>query len=192
MPNLEAITLIVNAALKAGNFASMKFQRGRFLGIADDQRTRVESGEYVRPGIIDNDGQVTNIALDDKYPYTIYHKIDALAYELDDYGKPGDFLRETASMRMVFLGDQRKVKTRPEEMAAFAVLNIPREFTSAQYAPLNLTSAVIQVDEANMNKYEVWTKEFENVPESLKPFSIVFAIPYRIVTTFNKKCYTDC
>src|SRR4029077_3153187 len=152
VPKILEISQIINASLLAGNFRFKKLSTGRILTIADDIRTDNENGVTKRPGIVDNEGRITSIAVDDKYPFTLYHKVDKLDYKLLEYGPPGSGLEETAQMRMIFLGDQKKLKTRQEEMAAFAVLDIPKELQPAQYQPLTLTSVRIEVDEVDNDR----------------------------------------
>lgn len=196
MPNLEQITTLINTGISTGRFKSMKFSTGRYLTVADAVKTEpAEGSPFMRPGIIDNEGHVTSIAIDDKYPFTIYHVIDRLEYTPDQYGSPnkaGWGVQETAEMRLVFLGDQKKMKVRPEQVAAALQMDMLRELTPAQWALLSLTSATIEVTDTNLDKYAVWSKEFEGCPDKVKPQHMLLAISYRIVSTFNNKCFSIC
>lgn len=197
MPALNSISLLINTALQKGHFSSRRFNPTSFNAIADPMKVVEEKDgqtiEYTIPTIINNDGEGTQIVFDDKYSAQGYHRIIMPAYSAPDpaYGKPGKDIQEIADMKFVFMGDRSQMKVRQEEVIAAAVYDFPKEFLPSEYKPLGLTSCVIEMGTVEQNMYEVFVSEWNGRDYDLTTSSILFAINYRIVSTYSK-CLSIC
>src|ERR1017187_242799 len=114
MPNVGSIVSIINQSLLAGNFAARNFQTGDFNLIAEPIKTESERGDSVCPNSIDNNGDAHELVYDDRFPFRIFHLKDGWEYSQapddDNFGNAGDIMRETANMKLVFVGSRKAMK----------------------------------------------------------------------------------
>lgn len=195
MPNLNDITTIINDALKADNFSTSRFQNSRFFGIADRVKITGEETERYDVGVIDNDGEVTSVCYDDTYNLSVYHRVLDIEYQdiaENDYGIPGHTMTEFANMKMIIFGNRAKLKVRPENIIAGAIVDFPKELSIAQITALNLNSCVIEMSRAEVDPYSIWDSEFQGSKYEYDTNTILVSIPYKITSTFNKGCFTIC
>lgn len=195
MPNLNDITLLINQALVADEFASRRFQNAKFNAIAERIKITGEETERWEVAVIDNDGEAQTVCIDDTYAMQVYHRIDSLEYPIvpeNDYGKPGHTMTEVANMRMIFLGDRGRLTVRPENVVAAAVVDFPKEFLPAEITPLQLNSCMIDIGTTELDPYMVWDREFTGSAMELDTNTILCSISYRITSTFNKSCFKLC
>lgn len=195
MPNLDSITTLINSALQSGQFKSRRFQAAKFYEIADPIKTTGEDKERREPYIIDDDGEGTSVVYDDTQALQVYHVVDTIDYKIadpDDYGKPGTTMEETANMRMIFIGSRKRIKVRPENVIAAAIIDFPKEFTPAEVTANGMNSCIIQMQDVESDPYIVWGDQFIGTDFSLGTDTIAFSIKYKIVDTYNKNCFTLC
>lgn len=195
MPNLNDITMIINAALTADEFASRRFQSARFNGVAERIRVDGEEVERWEVAVIDDSGDAVSVCIDDNYSLQVYHRIESLNYpyvEENDYGLTGHTITEVADMRLVFFGDRARLKVRPENIAAAVAVDIPKELVESQFTPLQLNSCFIEIGQPDIDPYSVWDKEFIGSPMKLGTATMMISIPYKITSTFNKTCFQIC
>jgi hypothetical protein len=196
MPNLNSICGLINAALQADQFASRRYQSGQWFEIADPVQTSGESeGDKVEPMILDDFGEGTAVVFDDTSSLVVFHRLDNLQYELgepNDYGAPGTTMREVASMRMMFTASRSKLKSRGEDMVAAAILDFPKEFLPSVISPLGMNSCIIEMGDVETDIYGLWRKEWPGTNMTLATDTVMFQIKYKIVDTFNKKCFQLC
>lgn len=195
MPNLNSITNMINVTLKSGNFKGMKFQSSDWNGISDPVETDKGEGNVImQPMIVDDQGECKMLVFDDVFNMVVFHKVEGLDYEVADpnYGKPGTTIQETAQMKMIFSADRSKLLIRPEDMIAAAVMDIPKEFLPTDISPLGLNSCVIEMGSVNKDPYSVWEENWKGVKFPLSPEDLLFSISYKIVSTFNKCCFSFC
>ncbi len=196
MPNVNALTILINSALQADQFASSRYQSGQWFGIADPVMTTGESESgNIEPMILDDEGEGTPVVFDDTSSLVVFHRLDDLTYEIadpNDYGSPGTTMRETASMRMMFTASRNKLKSRGENMVAAAILDFPKEFLPSVIAPLGMNSCIIEMGDVETDIYSLWNKEWQGTKMMLSTDTVMFQIKYKIVNTFNKKCFSLC
>jgi len=82
MSKYDTIIGYINTGLTSGNFASNRFQRGKFYGITE--LLKLEEGTM--PCVIADNGQATKISIDDNYPFQLYHRILGIEGEEDEAG----------------------------------------------------------------------------------------------------------
>lgn len=195
MPALNQIALLINTALQNGHFAPQRFNPSRFLGIADPMR-RVEEGgkEITTPTIIDNDGDGTEVVMNDKYSAQCYHRVVTPTYLLppdNAYGKAGRDMQEIADCVMVFMGDRSQMKVTQVDCIAAVAYDFPKEFLPSQYSPLGLTSCVIEMGSVEKNPFDVFNTEWQGHDYALETSSILFSINYRVISTYAT-CFAIC
>jgi hypothetical protein len=199
MPNLSAITSVINSALKANSFSSNRFQAAQYNNIAYliSETTSNASGEVTikRPMAVDNFGEGTDVTIDDTFALQVYHRNLALNY-LDDkdnsVGDPGDEIREVADMIMICIGDRAILKVVQEDVAAAIWEDMPRNLTKAQLQSNTLELVVIEPGEVNVNPEEVYNQEYQGVKYQLKPNNFMLSVKYKITTDYRKACFKLC
>lgn len=194
MPAQNDIALLINASLKANNFKSQRFQSGAYFGIAEPIKEISEDGEKTAPYIIDDTGEGTTVVYNDTCPFTVFHRLETPEYNIpvDDYGKPGTTMQETSNMRLVFTGSRGRMKIRPENVAAAIAMDFPKEFTPAQITSLGLNSCIIEMGSVIVDPYTVWSQEWIGHEYDLDTDTIMISVNYRIVSTYNKLCFSLC
>lgn len=203
MPNLRSVIDAINTALSAGPLSTAKFQDARINNLAylvaqdvpNGQGEDTSSERIVRPCIVADDGECTDLTLDDTVGLQLYHRNVGLAYEdrpEEDFGEPGNSTTEIADMVMIVIGDRNRIKVVQEDMAAALWGAMPRTLSSTVLGPLNLQSVDIAPGETNVNSESVWGEEFEGTDYALMPEDFMIAIRYRITTLYSKNCFTLC
>lgn len=193
MPQLDNIVGLINTALQKNPFTGQKYQHANWNGIADPQLTT--SDNSIRPVIIDSDGEEHDLSIDDKYNLQFYHCIKSIDYNIakgSDYGAPGTVIEETAQMEMIFYGSRKNIGLRPEDMIAGAVLWLPKEFLPTQVSSYGLGSCRIELGIVNVDSQKVFAQQYSGKEYFLKTSQFMVSIGYRIISTFNKTCYTIC
>lgn len=185
----------INIDLKTVQFASKRFQKGRFSGIAElivkvdgEQRQTV-------PAIIDNNGQETILIINDKFPFELYHRhISSTVETVDEDEQFGDLVlrQETAQMVMVVLGNRKELKLTKEELITGIMLGMPLEFGQGFLTANSLDNASIIPGTQNLDKEAAWTAEYNTENVKLKPETIFFTFEYEIQTRVNVGCVVIC
>lgn len=183
----------INTGLQAVQFASKKFQKGRFNGIAE-LITKVDGDQrQTMPGFVDNNGTVTNLSIDDKYPFELYHRhlSSTFSEPEDDFG---DFMLrvETANMLMVVAGDRKRLKLTSEEIITGIRLGLSLELGSAFLVTNSLDGAFITPGEVNLSKEDVWNAEYNTLDVKVKPETILLTVAYAIETKTKFNCIEIC
>lgn len=195
MPSLIGITNIINASLQADPFNTQKFQGGSWNGIAEFVYEEIDGVRMKRPTVISEDGDGSDVMVNDTYPMVVYHRIASLTYENEDdwdFGDPNMIKREIANMIMIVFGDRSRLNVTSEDMVATIAANMPASLSSSQYTALQIISAEINVGQPTINKQEVFDQEYEGSEYNLKTNSIFVSIPYTITTSYSKNCFNIC
>lgn len=188
MPHLSTIVADINTALQANPFIGEKYQHAQWNGIADSQLRTADNKTF--PVIVTSAGEETSLTIDDTFNLQFYHCLDRLNYSIapnSDYGKPGTVMQEDAGMQLIFLGDRQSSGLRPEDLIAALALWLPKELTISQ-----LGSCVIVMGDVNIDSMKVFANQYPGSEYKLKPSQFMASISYRIISTYNKTCYTIC
>lgn len=183
----------INTGLKAVQFKAKTFQKGRFSGIAE-LITKVDGDHrQTMPGLVDNNGTVTNLSINDRYPFELYHRHTGSTFtEPED--NFGDFMLrgETANMLMVVAGDRKRLKLTSEEIITGISLGLSLELGSAFLITNLLDSAFITPGEVNLDKEDIWNAEYNTSEVRVKPETILLTIAYAIETKTKFDCINIC
>lgn len=196
MPNLNGVIAIINTAI-GGVLNVEKFQGGELYNQLVELVPEISrEGRTTKPGMVNNYGEVTSVVIDDTLPYQIYHRLTSLnevsVPEEDSFGDEGDFIEETANMVLILISDRNKILMRGEDLLSLISVNIPKKLNSTQNTALNFIGCEINIESANTNMEEVYQGEYSVASYGLKPNSIMYAINYKIITTFGKECFQLC
>lgn len=197
MPNLRAITSIINATLQMGSFSTGRFQGGQYNELAQlvMESDKDDSNIIKRPMIVNNNGQGTDVIINDKFPIQVYHRTTSLNYEqgeADDFGDAGTTTIEIAEMIMIIIGDRKRLKVVQEDLAASVISDMPIELQPAQLAPLFLTKGLVDPIDVNTDIEQVYDQEYSGVPYLLKPSNFMLSFRYRITTEYSVECFNLC
>ncbi len=191
MPQLREIVSVINTSLQGGNFATRKFQDGKWYNIAEFI-TREEQDKVTKfPVIIDDFGECTEVVPNDTYPIQFYHRILGILPTDDpivDFGNFGNSITEVDEMVLIVIGDRKKTNVTRENIASAIWAQFPREITTVA----NLQSCLIEPLEINNDRESVWNGEFDNVDFELEPQQYIISLRYRITAIYSKNCFTLC
>lgn len=194
MPFIDPITQKINDNMKASTLADKRFQKGAFYRVANLVPRDEESGNVTIPTIIaDIDNNEIEISFDDRYPFSIYHRVVSLQYEKVEQPE-GDIQlkRETANMRAVVYGDRNILMLSQEQLVSGVEGGFLEGLTDAQKQEWNLSTADIVTGNVNLNSQNVYAEELGNVKYALKPNHILFSLDYTIVTEYKASCLNIC
>lgn len=190
MSKLDTIVTDINTALKAGVFGSNRFQRGKLYGIVE--KVKVSEAELM-PCVISDNGDCAKISVDDTYPFQLYHRLLSVEAEYDEesYGDEKDVI-ETASMRLVVIGNRSVLRLKKEDIVSGIVSALPSGVGTATLTSLNINYCEIEYGEFEVIANEVYDEEYSIEEYLLKPQTIMIALPYSIVTKYRKGCFDFC
>jgi hypothetical protein len=182
----------INSRLQSRVFASKRFQKGSFDGIAELVKTE-EEGDTM-PGIIAEDGEVSYLGIDDTKPFQVYHRLLSSTPEYDstgDFGEPKG-LKITANMLMVVVGDRFRLQLTREDIMAGIAAGMPLEISQTLLNTLNIKSCNIVPGQFNTDRETVYREEYHTKEYLLKTNSIMFSFSYQIVTYIDQTCFELC
>ena len=196
MSKLHQIITQINITLTqpGGQFDSKVFQNGRFSGIAELIIKDDDDTKQTLTGVVDNTSDVTTLAMDDSFPFELYHRhLARTMTELDNEDDFGDLhvREETANMLMVVRGDRQILNLNKEDIITGITLGMPTELGRAFLTTNSLVGVEIIQGEFNLNKEEVWLSEF-NTEVMIKPADIFFSLNYQVVTKTWTTCIEIC
>ena len=194
MAKLHQIVTQINTNLTqaGGQFDSKRFQKGRFSGIVELITKDDNDTKQTLPGIVDNSGDVTTLAMDDSFPFELYHRhLSSTMTEVEDDFGDRQVREETANMLLVVMGDRQRLELNKENIITGISLGMPEELGQAFLTTNSLVSVNIIQGEFNLNKEDVWSSEF-NTEVMIKPSDIFFSLNYAIVTRTWTTCIEIC
>jgi hypothetical protein len=195
MPKINQIITYINSQI-SNKLNDERFQGGQYLNEIVEL-VPVFEGETrtTFPAVIDHYGEGTSAVIDDTLPIQIYHRLANTEYEsvtTDNYGDSGNTIQETANMHMIIISDRNKIHLHGTDLMALILASMPQEVPSASLSTWSLYSAIIEFSSANTNMEEVFKNEYNVETYGLKTNSIMYAVNYKIITTFGKNCFLTC
>lgn len=159
----------------------------KVYGIAEP----IARGTEVIPGIVENDGEIIYVGVDDLQSAIIYHKVNALSTRLSPVvkgvGDSPNGIQNAYGISMIVYIDRKKIKMRPEDFYLFISANIPYQLS---IAPYNLV--LIQINSVILNSQTVYDSEYKGVERRLPANHSLMQINYTIESTFKKDCFAKC
>lgn len=192
MAKLHQIIAQINTDLMEGQFKSKRFQKGRFSGIAESITKEDDEKKQTIPGIADNSGDVTSLAMDDIYPFELYHRhLSSTVTEVEEDFGDRVLREEIANMVLIVMGDRQRLKLTKEDIITGINLGMPVEMGQTFLTTNSLVGVNIIQGDFNLDKEDVWTTEF-NTDVMVKPQSIIFSLSYQVVTKTWTTCIEIC
>lgn len=194
MSKINEIVNLVNAELESTTLISKRFQKGNILGLAE-LVTKEEEEPTTVPLILNNNGEGTEVMLDDNYPFQIYHRITDIAVadnNGDDFGD-GDTTVEVTTMKMVVFANRRIMEFQIDDLITAINVGFPLSLSKTSMTTLgNWFSQVnFEVTSIEIDKQAVWNGEF-NYSQPLPPYQQVFAVNYEVQSHIMAGCYDIC
>lgn len=193
MPYLKQIVVLINAGLKASALSDKRFDKGVFYGIAK-LLPRIENEQTVTiPAIVDNDGNCTDVTIDDMKPFHLYHRVTDIVYAKGDSFGDEQLITETASMLMVVYGDRNILKLETEQLIAAIQAGFLTELSMTDKDAYKIKTCSLEIGNINLNPQQVYSGEYSgDVGYELKPNSIMVSIAYTITSEYDKQCVDIC
>lgn len=190
MPKLAEIVTLVDDALKASQFGTKRFQKGRWSGIAELIRT---SEDETIPCSVDNNGDAVKLGLDDTYPFEVYHRMLDGDFERseDDFGSNA-VRRETTDMVIIMMGDRNRLELTNEQIISGLALGFPFSLTATEVSALSLQSADFTIQGFDRDREFVWAREFKTKKAVLKTNTLLVSLRYQVVTEVFENCIGIC
>lgn len=193
MPFLDPITKLINDSIKSSTLADSRFQKGSWNQIANLIPRDDEGGAITIPTVIlDMDGSEKEIGFDDRYTFTIYHRVESLSHDDGDPSGDDILVKETANMVAVVFGDRNLLMMPQEQLISGVIGGFPIGVSMAQKLEWNLSAVEIETGAVNNNPRAVWSSEMGDVKFALKPNHILFSINYTIMTEYLGSCLNIC
>lgn len=191
MAKLEEIITIINNGFKANEFATKRFQKGKFNGLAELVLNKDGNTE---PCIISNNGDTEKLDIDDTYPFQLYHRLISIqsTYEEneDGFGDIG-FITEAQDMLMVIAFDRSRIQFTKEQIITAIHSSFTIGLTKTQLKSNSLGSCDIKLGNWNLNKYDVYSTEYGEQKQLPTTINLI-SLSYKITTQINKGCLTLC
>jgi hypothetical protein len=189
MSKYDTIIGYINTDLKSGNFASNRFQRGKFYGITE--LLKLEEGTM--PCVIADNGQAAKISIDDNYPFQLYHRILGIEGEedIDGYGQDIDVI-ERCSIQMVIIFNREIIRLKKEDIVSGVFSSLITGISKANMTSLNINECNISYGAFNLNYEDVYNAEYNLGEYLLKPQTVMIALPYEIEVKYRKGCIQIC
>ena len=190
MPKLAESVEYINAKLRASQFGSKRFQKGRWSGIAELIRT--PEGEMM-PCSVDNDGDATQLGIDDTYPFEVYHRMIGANFENseDDFGA-NKGRKEFSDMVIVIMGDRDRLEFTNEEIISGLSLGFPFNMEKTDVEALSLQSVDFSIQGFERDREAVWNREFETERVQLKPNTLLVSLRYQVMAEVFDGCIEIC
>jgi hypothetical protein len=179
--------------MKSTTLADKRFQKGLFSQIANLVPRDEEGNNITIPTIIkDIDNNEIEISFDDRYPFSIYHRVVSLQYGEGLPEGDANLITETANMLAIVYGDRNILMLSQEQLVSGVQSGFIQGLSDAQKQEWNLTFADISTGNVNLNSKSVYAEELGNAPYQLKPNSILFSLAYTIITEYKSNCLDIC
>lgn len=195
MAEISKIVCIINEALNIGVFNDKRFQKADLNGVVKNINQKNSSGNVeIFPATIDNNGEAKKVYPDDKFPVSVYHKINTTQQALlpTQYGNGNNFIKRTTSMSMIVFGMKSKLKLSDNELELFIASKFPDKLTVAQAADLNLKDCNIFYTGSDLNSMTVYAREYNTKDYYLKSNHLFFEVKYTIECKLDKRCINTC
>lgn len=190
MPYLEQTATEINNVLKSTAFKDARFKGGRFEAIA----TQVMVSEEKALPIVYENGDYRDVVFDDRYPVSVYHRVQSNTYSFDatkDFGRDKKLQKCTSVMLMCVMAFRDQIKISKEQLEMLLVSNFPLGNTP-NFMTDSLQTNTISVLDSDMDSLRVYQNEFKGLEIKLTQERIIFSIRYKIESSWFTGCFDMC
>lgn len=167
------------------------FDKAKIYGLANSVIRVKGTEQELLPGVIDHNGEVEYVGVDDTHHMVMYHKANSISSALSTvqrgFGDGGaDQVNTYANSLIVFL-DRKKVKKIPDEIYLYLQSVFPESLNIKPFKTVN-----IRFTNVILNSLQVYSAEYQGTPYKLPPEKNLFAINYTVESIFKKGCFDKC
>lgn len=182
---IEQVLKIINDQLKGIDAAEIIYGIGQTI-------TRISgSVKDTLPGIVNRDGEIAYVGIDDTYSLIIYHKLNSTAITLNKNGtgnRYGDITNNN-SLSLYAYWDFNKINIRHDELLMLLQSRIPIAISGLE----NIKIAIINQTNAILNSNQIYAQEYSYDDQKLLPENKnILQLNYNIQITFNPDCFRQC
>lgn len=146
------------------------------------------------PAIVDNDGEVRMIDIDDGYSIILYHKVEGIVNSMvarKGYGDESGGQLETANMSLMLFAWRNKIR-RPAWWFEAVIKDQVFETMKLETRDLGvLQRSKVIIGNSSFDKLSILQREFSEI-ELNYPNLIAIEIKYRIESNWKKGCFSSC
>lgn len=195
MADLQEIVNFVNAELKRKQFKAKRFQKGTFIDTPVELITTKDGDDdQIKPCVVDNAGECSDVIIDDVNPLQVYHRITAYSVaniDEDDFGNPTK-IDETYNVRTVVIGDRSRLLLTKEQIITGIAAGFPLEVPKVTRDALLSESVTIELGDVEVDAATVYQAEYQLTEVLLKPQNFMLAFSWTLVTRVNQACFVLC
>lgn len=191
---LDKVVDSINTTLKAGTLSGNAFQMGAFYGLAR-LITVIDGGRTTYPAVLSTDGKEVNVTVDERYPFSIYHRCKSIRVSSttggQDFGDGNHVKRYIHDMVAVAFSDMDRIPLLAEDLALFVADGLP---STIKVTGMNLSQFNLTINNINTDAQSVLSGEYQGVSKALNPRLALIAVSYTLETTLQNGCIScpDC
>lgn len=163
----------------------------KVFGIAQPViRTNSSEEDELIPGVVERDGEITYVGIDDVDPVRIYHRLAGIQVTRSTdkgYGEIQSDVINTYQMVMIVYINHKRTKLLPEELFLYVQANIPDGIKSPPYKEIK-----VRIANVITNSQVVYRAEYGASEYKLPAEQSLFQVNYTIETRFKKDCFEKC
>lgn len=165
--------------------------RMQTYGLAQAIVRETTSGEEMLPGVVDKNGEITYVGVDDVDKVRIYHRNAGIqttrVANKQGFGDSFSDIINTYQMAMIVFLNNKATKLYPEELFLYLQSNIPDGLKVEPYK-----TVFIRTTNVILNSQAVFRAEYAGTAFKLPEHMSLFQINYVIESTFKKECFAKC
>lgn len=181
---IEEILEIINSSLEGLHLDQ------KVYGLAQTV-IRVQGSEQdALPGLVERNGEIKYVGIDDVDSIIIYHKLNGLTSTQQNKGigdRPGD-VKNNYNMSAIAYWDRKRYNKMPDEFMMIIQSRIPSIVTGLD----KIKTLMIKPTGAVTNSIQVFSQEYNGTKFNLPSNANLMRIDYTIETTFNPDCLKEC
>lgn len=145
-------------------------------------------------GIMDNNGEITNCMLEDKYNVSWYQRNQRGAYAVveSNYGNKQDKVEEINEINFIIFANTKKIKISLEKLKDIFVSAIPSVLSKVECESLNILGCEISLTAHELDSQVVIKEETNKDKVRVGLEHGCIAIRYQIKSTYRRGCTVIC
>lgn len=156
----------------------------RLYGIAE----LITRDKHTEPGIVDGNGEVQYVGMDDIYPVTVYHRLISDSTQPTRLGfGDAQWHRQTIRMRCVVFATKKNIKVDMTTLLNEMAMRIPIKISRERLQSLNLRAVKVAAGEKISHTPIVFRDEY-NLPLDHRPDVSMGALTYSIEVLYDPAC----
>jgi hypothetical protein len=187
--NVKGIIVAIDTTLKSKLVAS-NLQPMFTFGMA----SRYYEKDKYYPGIISEQGEITNCFLEDKFNVSWYHRNQKGTYAIieNNFGDGLDKVEETNEISLVIYTNTKKIKLSTDTLKDIFISSIPSVLSKSTCESLDLFSCRIELQSHELDSNLVFKEESnsDNVRVGVEHGLVL--IRYQIKSTYRRGCTVIC